>query len=145
MAKPSIDELVKQITALQATVDKLLKAQEAPPPPAPKPTPPPAVSIQSTLPVPPEYRELVNTILNSKFQIDIKPADGSPAFDFALLVPREYSNAGKPHWDMYNEDRRTKVILSSLGLNGVRDYVTLVYNNFDNETKARITNDRATV
>ncbi len=102
-----------------------------------------SISSTSEFPIPYEYQELINTILNKKFRIEIKYPGDAAAFEFAVLVPQEYSNAGKPHWDTYHEDRRSKVILNAYGANGVREWVTQIYENFPPETKSRITYDRS--
>ena len=138
MAK--IDDLAKQVATLTDIVTKLVEDQKAAPKVEVKAVP--AVSVESAIPVPADYRSLVDSILNQSFGIDLKPASDVAAFDFAILVPQSYSNAGKPHWETYKEDRRSRVILSALGLNGVREWVQKVYDNFDAETKTRITMDR---
>lgn len=114
----------------------------------------PSVTIQSStlnspisstekFPIPPEYQGLVNTILNKDFGVEISyPSDGV-GFNFAILVPKKYSNASEPHWLTYGEDRRNKVIQNAFGINGVREYLELVYNNFGLETKSQIVADRA--
>lgn len=100
---------------------------------------------QSKFPVPTEYREIVDFVLNKKFNIDISYQADSAAFEFAVLVPEEYSNAGKPHWETYHEDRRSRVIGNALGVNGVREWVQKIYDNFGPEMKSRITFDRGQI
>lgn len=93
-------------------------------------------------PVPSDYSAAVREGLNSQFNVEIEYSSNTPFFGFSILVPKTYSNAPKPHWDMYKEDRRTRMISNAEGLQGVKLWVERVYNNFDNETKARITSDR---
>lgn len=100
-------------------------------------------TAESKFPIPVEYREIVNLVLNKKFGVDIDYKADTAGFEFAILVPEEYSNAGKPHWETYKEDRRSKVILNALGVNGVREWATQVYENFGPETKSRITFERS--
>lgn len=107
---------------------------------APTPTGPVA---KSTFPVPIEWKDIVENTLNKEFGIEIAPEGDTASFGFSILVPQKYSNAGKPHWETYHEDRRTRIIPHALGLNGVREWVTKIYENFDPETKSRITFDRA--
>lgn len=140
IAKGQIDVLAEAVASLSAQVDALTKQLETAPPRVPAPKPP--VDVKSDVPIPTDYRNLVDTILNTRFGIEIKSAWDAPAFDLSILVPQDYSNAGKPHWETYKEDRRSRVILSALGLNGVREWVQKVYDNFDTETKTRITMDR---
>lgn len=101
------------------------------------------VKIEQGFPIPLEYTELVNTLLNKKFKVEIKYQPDAAAFEFAILVPKEYSNASPMHWETFKEDRRNKVIQNAYGANGVREYVLQVYDNFPTETKSMITYDRA--
>lgn len=103
----------------------------------------PVEPVLSGVPIPLEYVEVVNTTLNRKFGIDIKYMSDTASFEFSILVPQIYSNAGKSHWETYHEDRRTRVVENALGVNGVRDWCTKVYDNFNPETKAAITAGRA--
>lgn len=93
-------------------------------------------------PIPLEYREVIDLILNKKFGIEITYMGDVAAFDLSIMVPREYSNAGEPHWQTNRQDRRSKVIQNAYGSNGVREWAQKVYDNFSNETKAKITFDR---
>lgn len=102
-------------------------------------------SPSSLFPIPAEFREVVDTVLNKKFDIQIEYLSDSAAFLFSILVPKEYSNASPAHWQSMHEDRRTRTILNALGANGVREWATKVYENFDPETKSRITFDRSQV
>lgn len=106
------------------------------------PTEAPAPLNVSTFPVPSEWTENVHAVLNKKFTVEVDYNSDTPTFGFSILVPREYSNASKNHWEMYGEDRRTRVINNADGVGGVKQWVEKVYNNFDNETRAKITSDR---
>lgn len=99
-------------------------------------------SPSTNFPVPIEWRELVDSTLNKQFGVEVSPDGDTASFGFSIIVPEKYSNAGKPHWETYHEDRRTRVISHALGLNGVREWTTKVYENFDPETKSRIAFDR---
>lgn len=94
--------------------------------------------------VPYEWRELVNTLLNKNFGCEIEGADGV-SFQFSVIVPKQYSNASPQHWETYKEDRRSQVIPAALGANGVREWVTKIYENFPEETKSAIVYDRGQV
>lgn len=151
MAKQKEDanaDILKLLLQLSDRMDNLEKEKEALPPPVSTGTPPaitPPVTAQSQYPIPIEYREIVDTLLNKRFGIEINYMSDTSSFEFSILVPRDYSNAAKPHWETYKEDRRSRVIINALGANGVREWTTLVYNNFDMETKARITHDRSLI
>lgn len=111
---------------------------------AEKPAAPEFPKETSQFPVPKDFLESMHTTLNDRFSVEVDYHSDSPQFDLSILVPEEYSNAGKSHWDMYHEDRRTRVINNADGVGGVKQWVEKVYDNFDNETKARITSDRKT-
>lgn len=99
-------------------------------------------TVETTTHIPRQYQEAVNTILNSNFKVEIDYPDDSPTFMFSILVPKKYSNASDPHWLMYGEDRRSRVVNNADGPAGVKAWVQKVYDNFDMETKAKITSDR---
>lgn len=96
-------------------------------------------------PIPYEFQELKNTVLNKEFGIEIDYIPDQVAMHFHILVPKKYSNAGAPHWETYKEDRRSQVIANALGANGVRSWMEQVYNNFSEATKSLIMYDRAQV
>ena len=101
------------------------------------------VRQESKFPVPYEFEELKNTLLNKNFSLEIEYLPDQAAMSFSILVPKKYSNAGENHWITYKEDRRSKVISNALGANGVRQWCEQVYNNFNESTKSAITYDRA--
>lgn len=129
-------ELEAEIAELRAKLETKEEAVEV------LPVEEPAKPAASAIPVPSEWQEAVETILNKKFKVEVDYSSDSPTFGFSILVPQEYSNAPKPHWETYHEDRRTRVINNADGVGGVKQWVERVYNNFDNETKAKITSDR---
>jgi len=100
------------------------------------------ITTSYTTPVPLEYRQLVDNTLNRSFEIEVLPRTDIPAFEFAILVPKKYSNAPQTHWDMYQSDRRSKVISYAEGINGVREWCERVFSNFNQEIKSSIVMDR---
>lgn len=92
--------------------------------------------------VPSDYRDIIDTTLNKNFGVEVVPLSDRPAFMLSILVPESYSNATKPYLEMYKKDVRPKVIYNHESLNGVKEWAEMVYNNFDLETKSRITADR---
>ncbi len=132
---PSRTELEAQIAKLQAQLAEKKEAVEVAPLEE-------VTAPKNETPIPADYQTAVKDGLNSQFRVEIEYSSNTPFFGFSILVPKTYSNAPKPHWDMYNEDRRTRMISNAEGLQGVKQWVERVYNNFDNETKARITSDR---
>jgi hypothetical protein len=134
------------LDSIKGISDRLTKLEESPKAPARTlgtPSTPPGETKVAQL-VPHDYLELVRTILNPKFQVELDFSTDTAEFLFSVLVPEEYSNAGKPHWDMYHEDRRTRKISNALGVNGVREWVQKIYESFDMEIRSRITQDRMT-
>lgn len=140
-------EPYKNREALLKEIEELKAAQAAPQEPVSAQIPEEPVEVvapvpTNEIPVPADWNEAVKTILNDKFKVEVDYSADSPTFGFSILVPQEYSNASKPHWETYHEDRRTRVINNADGVGGVKQWVERVYNNFDQETKAKITSDR---
>ena len=152
MAKPKKEEvkddgaLVNVLTKMTETLGRIEEKLNAPVAVAAAPVKAAPAAIEPTLsgiPIPLEFVEVVNTTLNRKFGIDIRYMADTASFEFSVLVPKLYSNAGKSHWDTYHEDRRSRVIENALGVNWVRDWCTKVYDNFNNETKSAIAAGRS--
>ena len=70
----------------------------------------PIVEERLSAPIPIEYRQLVNEILNPEFEVFLYPRSDSPSFEFVISVPKKYSNALPPHWEMYGNDLCTIVL-----------------------------------
>lgn len=136
--KPTIREMLDALTKRVEEIEQRSEVVTAPEAPIQVPTQP-----VNHFPVPLDYQEVVKTILNGKFRIEMDYSSDTASFSFGLFVPQEYSNAGKTYWDMYHEDKRSRVILNALGVNGVREWVQKVYESFDMETRAKIASDRA--
>jgi hypothetical protein len=129
--------------AIKETVDALKERIEKPreltfAAPAPE-----TISEEPSIPVPLEYRNIVDTVLNNNFGIQIMPHSDRPSFTFTVVVPDEYSNMSAPYKEMYKIDLRPKVISYADGLNGVRSWCELVYNNLNPEIRSKVTEDRA--
>lgn len=143
--KVNLSSLAKEVRDLTKTVGDLAEIVSGlveKNPETPKVESNAPVVSTSQFPIPVEYREIVNNTLNKKFGIEIG-YETPGTFMFSVLVPEEYSNAGKNHWETYREDRRSKVIENALGTNGVQQWTTLVYDNFNPEIKSKIVFDRA--
>ena len=91
------------------------------------------VSEHTEYPVPPDYREIVNSILNSHFGIEYEPRIDIPSFQFSILVPPKYSPSKGT-----NEDRRMNVISNAEGQFGVKAYTEKVWNTFSQDVQAQI-------
>lgn len=150
MKKSELEELVKdlkrelsELKEKSKTEGQTLKAEveaEKAVEPVKVVTPP---IIQASEPVPLDYLEAVKMTLNYKFGVQVKSLSDRPGFEFVISVPKEYSNASEPHWETYKNDLRPKLIPYSEGLNGVKEWVTKVFNNFNQDTKTIIALDRA--
>ena len=100
------------------------------------------VSSATQYPIPLEYRQLVDNILNKSFGIRIVPRSDAPLFEFIIVVPEKYSSLTPNQKELMNEDLRIKVLSYADGVNGVRLWCETVYNNFGQEMKTQITQDR---
>ena len=96
----------------------------------------------STVPVPQEYRELVNMILNKSFGVRMEYRIDAPLFEFSIIVPDKYSNMPLPQREVQKEDSRPKVITMAEGKNGVKEWCEKVYRNFNVEIQSMIVADR---
>ena len=95
-----------------------------------------------SVPVPQEYQELVNTILNKNFRVRMEYRTDAPLFEFAVIVPDKYSNMPLPQREIQKEDFRPKVISMAEGKNGVKEWCERVYKNFNTEIQSMIVADR---
>jgi len=86
-------------------------------------------------PVPQDYRDSVNLLLNKDFGIHVKAQNGIPAFKFSVLVPKKYSKET-------DYDVRPKVISYADGLNGVKSWCERILTTFDESTKQQIISER---
>ena len=94
--------------------------------------------------VPVEYRDIVDSVLNKFFGIKIEPKTDSPAFLFSIVVPDRYSNITPAYKEIYQEDIRPKVITFAEGTVAIRDWAEKVFNSFNPDFRAMIVMDRAT-
>ena len=92
--------------------------------------------------VPTDFRETVDAVLNKEFGVEVTTFTDRPAFEFAIIVPKKYSNAPEPYWQTYKMDRRPKVIDNATGLNGVKEWVKKVFDNLGQDARMMIALDR---
>ena len=147
MAKPDRDVAIQSALAdikadLKLIDARLLALETKPEVKEPEKKVVAASVVESKFPIPFEFRDAVEDILNKAFGIEIHYQSDNAAFQFDIIVPEQYSNAGKPHWETYKEDRRSKVIMNQLGVAGVREWAQKVYDNLSPEVKAQVTIDR---
>lgn len=96
----------------------------------------------SEVPVPLDYRQVIEHTLNKNFGVRIQPMTDAPAFLLSIIVPDTYSPMTPSQRQVMKEDIRPKVISQADGTNGVRLWAEKVYANFNPETQARIATDR---
>jgi len=99
-------------------------------------------TMTGLLPIPPDYRKLVDEILNQEFKIRLAQPSDSMSFQFTIIVPEQYSTMTPQMKQLYGEDIRPKVITYAEGINGVKEWCERVYSSFGIEMKAAITKDR---
>lgn len=136
----SMKDLTSRVETLENKLKKVEflpeKPQEIPQIPQEKKEAPQAMKY----PIPLEYRDLVDTVLNKKFGISIEYMGGN--FAFTIVVPEEYSSLTADEKKLLGADLRTKIITYAEGINGVRQWVEQVYKNFNPEIQAGIVSDR---
>ena len=160
--RPKIDKVAEAINGLADAIKKLesklgvleakvLEKIEKPgttqvynPPTASTQAPETLEKTEPRMPFPKEWRDVIDTVLNVKFDATVKYLDNAN-FELTIYVPREYSNATKTEWDMNKCDRRIKIMPNHLGAAGVRDYATLVAENLGHEMRTKIGEDRAKI
>lgn len=93
-------------------------------------------------PIPTDYREVVDTVLNKSFGIEVTPLADRPAFQLDIIVPDKYSSITPEHKKMYGADHRVRIISYAEGTTGVRDWAERVLGSFNQDTKSMIALDR---
>jgi len=139
-----VKEMTKAIDTLTKTMDKNERVPIAVQPIVPNETAPPTTTApeQIATPIPEDYRHIVNTVLNRSFGIKIVPRSNEPRFDITIVVPEQYSILSADEKKEVGVDLRSKVLNYADGVNGLRQWTNLMYNNFSQEIKAKITADR---
>lgn len=93
-------------------------------------------------PIPEDYREIVDHVLNKNFGIQVIPRSDSPHFELIIVVPDKYSSISAEQKKALGADLRPKVLNYAEGLNGVREWAEKVYENLSSEIKALVVADR---
>lgn len=143
-----LDKVLEAINKLTETLARPITSQAPPDEPrpslertltneqgkAPEPT--------STIPIPIEYRQQVDSVLNSLFGVEIEAAGDPLSMLFTIVVPNKYSPMSDSQREMMKRDLRPKVLDRSLGQSGVKEWCEIVYRNFTPEIQAQIVADR---
>lgn len=139
-----LDKLLTPKETKRVLPTPTIPAPPTPPtPPIPPSTPAPEKPKEPEYPVPLEYREIIDTVLNHSFGLKVVPQTDRPAFELIIVVPEKYSNMDENAKKSQRVDIRSKVISYADGLNGVRQYAELVATNLGPEIRAQIITDRA--
>lgn len=133
-----LNNLTETVDKLAGIVENLLTIKE---PAKPEPVTP-DVHPASPYPIPSEYREAVDAILNKHFGIQLEPMSDSPQFTFTIIVPDRYSTLTPSQKEMHVADIRPKVISYADGLNGVKLWVEKVLSSFNQDMRVQIAQDR---
>lgn len=141
-----LKKIEDKIKKIEEKIDKLVQLIEKSEKPEKKEKPiserKENVVQEASYPIPSEYREIVDTVLNEKFGIEISPLPDRPAFQFTVIVPEEYSNTTPEYRKMYGGDRRSRIISYAEGSNGVREWVEKIYKNLKSDIQTKINFDR---
>jgi len=135
-----LETLIKEVSSLKEVLIKRETEPIKPPEPI-KPAVEEPASPQ--IPIPKEYRETVDKILNKSFGIRIIPRSDALVFEFVIIVPDRYSNMTSSQREIMKEDIRPRVIPMAEGINGVKEWTEKVYRNFNPEIQALIVADRS--
>jgi len=101
----------------------------------------PPIETSSTIteiPVPPDYRAIVNEVLNEEFEIEMSASADRPEFDFRIIVPEKYSDMDESQKEMFQRDVRSRVVPYAEGSNGVRKWAERVFSSFNPDMKTKI-------
>ena len=102
----------------------------------------PVVDDFPAYPIPADFAETVDIILNKSFKVRCEPLQDSPAFKLTIVVPEKYSSMTPALKEMIHQDARVKVIPFSEGVSGVRQWADMVYTTFNKTTQMQIVEDR---
>ena len=100
------------------------------------------LSSETIIPVPLEYRHVVDAGLNKSFGIEIEPLFDRPSFTLVIVTPEKYSNLSEEYKKLYKRDLRPKILNYADGINGVRQWAEQVFNSFNQDIRSMIVADR---
>jgi len=129
-----ITKLIERVDILEQTHISTMKSIEQ--------NKPALINLEQKYPVPLDYRNIINDILNKDFGISVEPSSDRPMFTLRIVVPDKYSSLSEEEKKMMGADFRVKIVDYSSGANGVREYAELVYKSFNPEVQAMIVADR---
>ena len=142
----SLKPIVETLERIEMRLEKLEFSEKVVKKPIDPSFPSPEIEPDSkeSKPAPenPEFRGLVDKILNKHFTFEIEPDSNPSFFTFVLLVPRRYSNADGGTWDLYHKDARPKGIPANDPMPILEEHLKMVLRNLGPEIGALVINDR---
>ena len=97
-------------------------------------------------PVPFEFRQVVDEVLNKFFEIRVKNgakiSDNVDGFVLTIIVPDKYSTATEYQKQSVGGDLRVKAIPYALREIGVKEWCDLVWKTFNEDIQGQVTEDR---
>lgn len=82
-------------------------------------------------PIPPKWRAIVDTELDTDFGIQVRYPDNGSGFLFTIIVPLKKSNATKDYLERYKVDRRTVALSPNQGIDGIKNWCQRVRKNLE--------------
>jgi len=104
-------------------------------PKSPKPTEEEIAGGIEKIPVPPQWRKMVDELLGMDFGIDVVYPQSGSGFLFKIIVPTEKSNMSRDYKEFYKVDIRTKAINYNEGVDGIRKFCEGVKKNLERKAE----------
>jgi hypothetical protein len=131
---------MESVSDFKVVKEPVLKPVESPEQ-SPEQSPEPSMSSADYIPY--EYRNVVASVLNSRFGINVRYRNDAK-FECTIVVPKEYSPLPAEEFKYRGADLRTLAIDNAMGKAGVQDWAERVFKNFNPETRAQIKADSVT-
>lgn len=141
VGKDKFDLVLEAIADLKNSIQRPITSQ-APslqPESAPKVEPPPLPEY----PIPSGYRQLVDTVLNKNFGIELEAHSDAPVVTTVIVVPEKYSTRSTREKEDNPRDLRSKVMSLAGGVNELKEWLDIVYKSFPPELQAMIVAERS--
>lgn len=97
----------------------------------------------NTIPIPAEFRQQVDSVLNKDFGIEIEGTGDPLSMLFTIVIPDKFSRLSLSQKEASMRDISPKVIDRALGINGIKEWCDKVYSTFAPEIQAQIVADRS--
>lgn len=101
--------------------------------------------VEAYSPIPKDWKEMVETVLNKNFEVEIEPHRDAPLTTFTVIVPEKYSQMTPSQREIIKRDIRPKVITNAGGVAEVKEWTEIVYKNLTPEIQAMVVADRSKI